>query len=171
MNANERRSQIIAMLQGRVELLNASKMAEKLGVSRQVIVTDIALLRARGHNILSTPRGYLLECTQSNGYVGTILCRHGKEAIRDEFYQIVDYGGEVLDVSIDHPIYGLISAALHIRSRYDADSFIQVIEKETALPLSALTEGFHTHKIRTESVEDFERIKKALNEKNILEKE
>lgn len=171
MNSNERREQIIAMLQGRIELLNASKIAEKLGVSRQVIVTDIALLRAQGHHIISTPRGYLLENTEPVGYVGTILCHHGKEGIREEFYKIVDLGGVVLDVSIDHPIYGLISAEMNIRSRYDADSFIEKVERDSALPLSALTEGFHTHKIRTESADDFERIRKALIELNIAEAE
>lgn len=169
MTSEERRSQIITMLEGRLEYLNASRMAEKLGVSRQIIVSDIALLRAQGQNILSTPRGYLLETREPSGYTGIILCRHGKDEIRDEFYRVVDNGGTVLDVSIDHPIYGLLSASLNIRSRYDANLFLEQISASTTKPLSALTEGFHTHRIQTESAEDFRRIENSLRELGILE--
>lgn len=168
MGAEARRAQIIAMLEGRKEYLNASRMAELLGVSRQIIVSDIALLRAQGYNILSTPRGYLLERIEDSGYTDIIVCNHGKEDIRDEFYHIVDNGGIVLDVSIDHPIYGLLSAALNIRSRFDANLFIEQISHASARPLSALTEGFHTHRIRCENREDFLRIHNELHALGIL---
>ncbi|MBC8533562.1 transcription repressor NadR [Yeguia hominis] len=168
MNTEKRRKTILSMLEGRMESLNASQMAEKLEVSRQIIVSDIALLRAQGHNILSTPRGYLLEKQEPDGYTGIILCQHGSEAIREEFYRIVDNGGVVLDVSIDHPIYGLLSASLNIRSRYDANLFLEQLGASTAKPLSALTEGFHTHRIRTEHAEDFARIEASLRELGIL---
>ena len=168
MTSEERRSQIITMLEGRLEYLNASRMAEKLGVSRQIIVSDIALLRAQGQNILSTPRGYLWKPVNRLA-TGIILCRHGKDEIRDEFYRVVDNGGTVLDVSIDHPIYGLLSASLNIRSRYDANLFLEQISASTTKPLSALTEGFHTHRIQTESAEDFRRIENSLRELGILE--
>ena len=171
MGAETRRAQIIATLEGRKEYLNASKMAELLGVSRQVIVSDIALLRAQGHNILSTPRGYLLERAEASGYSDIIVCNHGKEKIRDEFYHIVDNGGVVLDVSIDHPIYGLLSASLNIRSRFDANLFIEQISQASAKPLSALTEGLHTHRIRCENREDFLRIQQELRALEILVEE
>lgn len=171
MNSEERRSRIVSMLEGRMEYLNASQMAEKLGVSRQIIVSDIALLRAQGHNILSTPRGYLLEKQEPFGYTGIVLCQHGKEEIREEFYRVVDNGGSILDVSIDHPIYGLLSASLNIRSRYDANLFLEQITDCSAKPLSALTEGFHTHRIRTENAADFQRIAASLRELGILAEE
>ena len=109
-----------------------------------------------------------LEKQEPDGYTGIILCQHGSEAIREEFYRIVDNGGVVLDVSIDHPIYGLLSASLNIRSRYDANLFLEQLGASTAKPLSALTEGFHTHRIRTEHAEDFARIEASLRELGIL---
>lgn len=167
MKSDERRKKIISMLEGRKEYLNASKMAEILGVSRQIIVSDIALLRAKGSKIVSTPRGYVLE-NDEHGYVNAVVCKHGKEQIQEEFYAVVDNGGAIEDVSIDHPIYGLISASLNIRSRFDANVFIEQIANAGAKPLSELTEGLHTHRICTRNEEDFKRIYISLKDLGIL---
>ena len=168
LKSRERRQQILSMLNGRTEYLNATKIADTLCVSRQIIVSDIALLRAEGHKIISTPRGYLLEPIEHIGYQNTIVCRHGPEDIEAEFCCIVDNGGVVVDVSIDHPIYGLISAAMNIRSRYDVKLYLEQTKKSDAKPLSSLTEGIHTHTIRCENQEDYQRICKELRELNIL---
>ena len=168
MKSKERRHQILSMLSGRTEYLNASKIADTLCVSRQIIVSDIALLRAEGHKIISTPRGYLLESIEHSGYINTIVCRHGREEIEPEFYSIVDNGGVVIDVSVDHPIYGLISASMNIRSRYDVKLFLEQIDQSDAKPLSSLTEGVHTHTIRCQNKEDFERICEELRALGIL---
>lgn len=168
MKSTERRTQIIAMLNGRKEYLNATKMADALEVSRQIIVSDIALLRAQGYKIISTPRGYLLEQIEYSGYVDTIVCCHNMERAQEEFYCIVDNGGEILDVSIDHSIYGLLSATLKIRSRYDANLYLRQVESSDAKPLSALTEGLHTHRIHCANQEDFLRIKEELRKLHIL---
>ena len=168
VSAESRRAKIVDMLEEQSTYLNASRIAELLGVSRQIIVSDIALLRAQGHNILSTPRGYLLERLVPAGYTDMLVCNHGKEEIGSEFYHIVDNGGVVLDVSIDHPIYGLLSATLNIRSRYDADLFIEQISRAAAKPLSALTGGLHTHRIRCENEAAFRRICSDLRALGIL---
>lgn len=166
--AEERRQKLLEMLEKNDAYLNATKMARELGVSRQVIVSDVAILRERGQDIFSTPRGYLLNRGQQWGYVGTLHSKHGPEAIQDEFYTIVDLGGAVLDVSIEHPIYGHISADMHIRSRYDADMYLEKVAESDSKPLSALTEGFHIHRIGVQNREDFERIQAKLKEKGIL---
>lgn len=168
MKASERREQILTMLEGKTEYLNATKMAEALGVSRQIIVSDIALLRAQGHRIISTPRGYLLEESHSSGMTEVVVCKHGKAEILEEFFCVVDNGCTVLDVSVDHPIYGLLSATLNIRSRYDAQMFVEHVGQSEASPLSALTQGIHSHRIRFEDRASFQRVQTALRELGVL---
>lgn len=170
MDSESRREQIKTLLFNGTSPISASVIAEKFGVSRQVIVGDIALLRALGTEILATPRGYVLEKTENeNGKLTkTIACRHSQEMIKDELYTILDLGGEVLDVTVEHSVYGQISASLHIFSRYDADLFLKKINSSGSKPLCDLTHGVHLHRILVKSEEDFERIKKALNKKGLL---
>lgn len=65
MNGAERRKRIAALLDSK-EPITGTELSKKLGVSRQIIVQDIALMRADDKNILSTNKGYLLY--DSNNY-------------------------------------------------------------------------------------------------------
>lgn len=168
MHAEERRTKLLEMLQDRDEYQNAAGLAGQLGVSRQIIVSDVAILRERGWDIISTPRGYLLDDRSDWGYSGTVACRHDGEGVRREFYIIVDNGGSVIDISVEHPIYGQITARLDIRSRYDADLFIERCREEKAALLSSLTDGLHLHRIGVPRREDFLRIRSQLKEAGIL---
>ena len=168
MHAEERRTRLLEILQDKNEYQNAARLAQELGVSRQIIVSDVAILRERGWDIISTPRGYLLDERSDWGYSGTVACRHDEEGVRKEFYIVVDNGGAVIDISVEHPIYGQITARLDIRSRYDADLFIDRCREEKAVLLSALTDGLHLHRIGVQRREDFLRIRAALKEAGIL---
>lgn len=149
---------------------SASFLAKRYQVSRQIIVGDIALLRAAGEKIFATPRGYMFDTDHDGGTVTkTIACCHqGEKALLDELYTVVDLGGEVLDVIVDHAVYGQLIGRLQIRSRYDVDVFIDKIRKNRAAPLSTLTEGIHLHTLSCPSEEVFERIRTALLEKGVL---
>ncbi|MBQ1331931.1 MAG: transcription repressor NadR [Lachnospiraceae bacterium] len=167
---NSRQSKILEILKKSDRPVSASALADRFGVSRQSIVGDIALLRAGGEQITATARGYLLEGSERGfwPYVGTAACRHTSEQLTDELYTVVDLGGTVIDVSIDHPIYGELTGRLDISSRYDADVFLQrVAEEDGALPISTLTGGFHLHRIGCRDRATFERILSALAEKGI----
>lgn len=168
MHAEERRTKLLEMLQDRDEYQNAAGLAKQLNVSRQIIVSDVAILRERGWDIISTPRGYLLDDRSDWGYSGTVACRHDGEGVRKEFYIIVDNGGAVIDISVEHPIYGQITARLDIRSRYDADLFIERCREEKAALLSSLTDGLHLHRVGVQRREDFLRIRAELKEAGIL---
>ena len=168
MHADERRTRLLEILQDKNEYQNAASLAAQLGVSRQIIVSDVAILRERGWDIISTPRGYLLDERSDWGYSGTVACRHDGEGVRKEFYIVVDNGGAVIDISVEQPIYGQITARLDIRSRYDADLFIDRCREEKAVLLSALTDGLHLHRIGVQRREDFLRIRAALKEAGIL---
>lgn len=171
MNAKERRSLIISKLKESENPVSASALAKQLSVSRQVIVGDVALLRASGMKISATPRGYILESDGSSGfpYIGLLTCNHTPEQTRDELYAIVDFGGYVIDVIVEHPIYGQLTGPLDIASRHDVDIFIQhLAAHKTARPLSVVTGGVHFHRIGCKSEENFELIKNALKGKDIL---
>ena len=74
MTAQERRNAILSHLQAGNPPLSATALANLLGVSRQVIVGDVALLRAGGVQIVSTSRGYLIP--PEEGLVRQVVCQH-----------------------------------------------------------------------------------------------
>ena len=163
----DRKDKIIKLIQKNDTPISASKLASQLGVSRQIIVGDVALLRASGYNIIATPRGYILDQQQNHGTY-TIAVKHTQEALEDELYTIVDLGGSIIDVIVDHPIYGQLTGKLHISSRYDVDQFLKKVHHGQAKPLSQLTDGLHLHTIQCQSQEIYQRIINALDEKGYL---
>lgn len=169
MNAEQRRSEIAALLSISKTALSATAIAARFGVSRQIIVGDVAILRAAGVRIAATPRGYCLErADASGGILRTVVCRHRTEQICSEFYAVVDNGGTVCDVTVEHPIYGQLSAQLQIASRWDADEFVKKVAETGASPLSRLTDGVHLHTIRCADEAAFDRISAALQKLGIL---
>lgn len=171
MKAQERRKEILSILKSSHDPISASVLAQKLSVSRQIIVGDVALLRASGLKISATPRGYIIEenSPEEFPFTGLVATKHSPEQTCDELYTIVDYGGYVVNVIVEHPIYGQISGPLDIASRHDVDLFIASLNTAAeAKPLSTLTGGVHFHKIGCRSQENFQLIKKALDEKGYL---
>lgn len=145
MNAQERRQSIIQTLRAADAPVSASNLAQSLGVSRQIVVGDVALLRAQGTPVAATPRGYVLRETREEGLRVTAACRHGARDIRDELYAVVDAGCGVLNVIVEHPVYGQIAGELQIFCRYDADRFCEALAASSAEPLCSLTGDVHLH--------------------------
>ena len=165
-----RRQNILAELNDATAPINATKLAEMNGVTRQIIVADIALLRAAGNNIRAEHRGYVLDRTIGE-IRKKIVCKHPKENVVDEFYAIVDNGGKVIDVQVEHSIYGVISADMSISSRFDADEFVRNVSESGATQLSDLTGGVHVHTIGVKDEVTFDRICAKLDELGILVKD
>ena len=165
-----RRQNILAELNDATGPINATKLAEMNGVTRQIIVADIALLRAAGNNIRAEHRGYVLDRTIGE-IRKKIVCKHPKENVIDEFYAIVDNGGKVIDVQVEHSIYGVISADMSISSRFDADEFVRAVSESGAAQLSDLTGGVHFHTIGVKDEVTFDRICAKLTELGILVKD
>jgi len=106
MNAAQRRECILTRLSGAQNPVSASALAAELGVSRQIVVGDVALLRAGGAQIDATPRGYQLHPAEK-GYTGILACVHRTEdEMRRELYTIVDQGGVAVDVAVENSLYG-----------------------------------------------------------------
>lgn len=163
----DRREKIVDAIQKSEKPISASKLAQLFGVSRQIIVGDVALLRASGINIIATPRGYVLDNINKNSTY-TLAVKHGKEELMDELYTIVDLGGYIIDVIVEHPIYGQLTGKLHIASRYDVDEFMKRVNTKQASPLSQLTDGLHLHTIQCQDDGVYQRIAKVLDEKGYL---
>ena len=171
MDAKKRREEILDLLKGKKRPMSASSIAEKLNVSRQVIVGDVALLRATGSKIVSTARGYLLETPEESksGVYGVLCCRHEAADTEKELNIIVDYGGEVINTTIEHPVYGTITADLKLRYRYEVEEFLKKQRECNAGLMSEITHGYHAHTIHCQSQEQLERIKKELMKAGILQ--
>lgn len=170
LDGDQRRAEIIRMLESSQNPISGTELARRLKVSRQVIVQDVALLRAINKNILSTNKGYLLfEPGREAGESKKTVCvRHTTEQVLDEFYTIVDLGGKILDVVVEHELYGQIAVDLIIASRQDADEFYQRMQNNRVKPLKELTEDIHYHTIVAKDNVSIERIENALKEKGYL---
>ncbi|MCL2861512.1 MAG: transcription repressor NadR [Firmicutes bacterium] len=167
MNPEKRRKQILDEISKPEALVSASVLANNLGVSRQVIVGDIALLRAQGHDIIATTRGYMMPKFKELGqYVGKIACRHTPENTISELYAIVDMGATVLDIIVEHELYGEITGNLNLMSREDVDNFIEKVKTQEIKLLSVLTDGVHLHTIACRDKHHFDQVQKALREKD-----
>lgn len=169
MKAAERRQKIIDILNQTQVPISASVLAGQLGVSRQIIVGDVALLRAANHDVISTPRGYVLsQALYSHQFIGKIACQHGPEHTKEELESVILKGGIMVDVEVEHPIYGMLTAPLNIKSQEDIDNFMEKVEHSNATLLSSLTDGIHTHTLSCHSKDEFEEIKSDLSDKGLL---
>lgn len=167
MKSEERRNLILNMLQESDSSISATTLANKFSVTRQIIVADIALLRAAGHSIIADNKGYKLN-TINKDLIKKIVVQHSKDDVNNELYAVVDNGGKVIDVIIEHPIYGQISVELNLSSRYEVNEFIEKLNTTNSNPLSLLTEGIHIHTIEIPNEQAFERIKNQLSKLGIL---
>ena len=170
MEGEMRREQLVQLLKQASAPVSGTDLAKRLGVSRQVIVQDIALLRAVNKNILSTNKGYILYAPEIS--IGRVkrnyAVSHTKEEIRDELYTIVDCGGKVLDVVVEHDIYGQITADLILCNRLDVDEFVERIENSKSRPLKVLTDGEHWHTVEADSERMLDKIEEELKKKGYL---
>ncbi len=166
MKGKERREEILHLLLHSDGPLSGTWLATHFGVSRQVIVQDIAIIRAQDYNILSTNRGYLLHTPIRAKRV--IKVYHTDEQIADELYCIVDLGGAAEDVMVRHRVYGELRADLKVTSRRDVHQFLEEIQSGKSTPLKGITSGYHYHTISAPSEEILDLIEAELDQKGYL---
>jgi transcriptional regulator of NAD metabolism len=168
MDGGKRREQLVKLLNESPEAISGGELARILGVSRQVIVQDIALLRASDINIFSTTKGYLIYHSDSHRVKRIFRMKHTTEQIEDELCTFVDNGSKILDVFVTHEIYGEIATPLIIRNRQDVYDFVKKVNEKKLVPLKELTDGVHQHTVEADSEETLDRIERALREKGYL---
>lgn len=173
MEGETRRLHIVQLLAKSDRPMSGTELAKAFGVSRQVIVQDIALLRAIDKNILSTNKGYVLyDPTQGlTKAKRSFAVYHTDAQIADELYTIVDYGGTILDVVVEHEVYGQITADLFLKKRVDVDEFVRKLHHNQAKPLKELTDGYHIHTVEADSERTLDDISSVLEKKGYLRHE
>ena len=166
MKAAERRNAIANFLLAEDKAVSGGELSEKFGVSRQIIVQDISVLKAAGYDILSTHSGYIIQNTPLVERVFKL--RHTTEQTEDELNLIVDLGGTVVDVFVWHKVYGRVVAGLNIFSRLHVKQFIEGVRSGKSTELMNITGGYHYHTIRADSEEILNQIEKALDERGYI---
>lgn len=170
MEGKERRQGIIKDLTENKAPITGTSLAKKYNVSRQVIVQDIALIRAQGMNILSTGEGYIVSQTNENTVKRALTVKHTMKDIEDELNTIVDNGGNVLNVIVSHPVYGEIEVDMMVNSRKGVKRFMDSMKEKDFVPLMHLTGGEHLHVIEAEDEETLDDIENELFKKGYLVK-
>ena len=165
MQAEERRRAILDSLRNTDTPVSAAALARRFSVSRQISVGDIALLRAA--DISATPRGYVI-LPAATGLIRRVAVQHGPDGMEAELNAMVDQGCTVVDVIVEHPLYGQLTGPLQLSSRYDVQQFLKRCASADAQPLSNLTEGIHLHTLSCPDSEAFRRVQQTLRELGIL---
>lgn len=166
MTGKERRQMLLNLMKESDMPLSGTALGSKTGVSRQVVVQDIALLRMEGYPIVSTARGYYIK--EAEGFTRNIKVCHTNEQVEDELTAIVDMGGTVLDVMVNHRVYGKVTAQLNIKNRRDVQKFVENLKTGKSTPLLNVTSGYHFHKIGAESEEILDEIEEMLRQKGYI---
>ena len=166
MTGSERREGIVRDIQASTVPVSGKRLASAYDVSRQVIVQDIALIRASGYDIISTNRGYILNTVKSVSRVFKV--QHTDEQLEEELYSIVDLGGCVENVMVNHRVYGHIEANLNISSRRKVYEFMNDIKSGKSSPLKNITSNYHYHTVSADSDETLDLIENELRQMGFL---
>ncbi|WP_409297470.1 transcription repressor NadR [Peribacillus sp. SCS-26] len=165
-----RRTRLLQLLKESPNPITGSELARLANVSRQIIVGDITLLKARNEPIIATSQGYLYFSSPASPQVSEriIACQHEPEEAKDELYMLVDLGATVKDVKIEHPVYGDLTASIMVSNRNEVDGFVQKIKETRAVYLSELTGGIHLHTITAANADILDKAEAALRKAGYL---
>ena len=168
MTGAERRKMILNLMRESATPLSGGALGAATGVSRQVVVQDIALLRSEGHSIIATARGYLLDAPKEARQSRLFKVFHDETRTEEELNLIVDLGGIVEDVMVNHKIYSKVSAPLNIKNRRDVQNFLKNLQDGKSTPLSKVTSGYHFHHVSADEAEILDEIEEALRQNHFL---
>ncbi|MDO5037717.1 MAG: transcription repressor NadR [Tissierellia bacterium] len=165
----DRLQQIEDILRQAKDPISGGALAKKFDVSRQVIVQDISLLRARQLPIASTYKGYIMKDQVPHQRIFKVF--HTDEDIVTEMNQIVDLGACIEDVFIQHRIYGEIRADMKVKSRKDVEDFMEGIYTSVSSPLKNITNNYHFHTISADDEKTLDQVEAALGAQGFLVKD
>lgn len=166
MTGSERRDAIINQIKTSVVPVSGGTLARDYEVSRQVIVQDIALIRAAGYDIISTNRGYILNASHTPYRMFKV--HHTDDELENELCAIVDLGGRVINVMVNHRVYGRMEAELQINSRRKVTEFIEDMKSGKSSPLKNITSNYHYHRVEADNEETLDMIEEMLRSKGYL---
>ncbi|MBS4960602.1 MAG: transcription repressor NadR [Clostridiales bacterium] len=165
MDSIQRREALVRILSNTDEPLSGAELAKRFQVTRQIIVRDIAILKAEKFRIISTMRGYYMQKDRENTIKRLITVKHEVDRIEEELQLIVDLGGKVLTTAVEHPFYGEVEEDINIKSKKDIKNFLNKISDTGCEPLLRLTKGVHRHLIEAEDSATLDEIVQELKDK------
>jgi transcriptional regulator of NAD metabolism len=170
MTGDERRNKILNKLMQSERPMSGSALAKAFHVSRQVIVQDIALMRAERHDITSTNKGYIYRNPMTDHACPKRVfhVKHDTDQVLEEFSTITELGGSILDVAVEHELYGQIRVDLLIESTQDARDFAHRLVTCQDNPLKLLTDDCHYHTVSAPSEKLLDLIEAELKDKGFL---
>ena len=171
MDGEARRKKIMEILEEGTRPISGTELSKMLGVSRQIVVGDVALMRAANSSIIATNKGYILDRADKAVSSIRLRFRHKPEDIFDELCTITDLGARVKNIEISHPVYGEVSVDINVNSRVEAKEYAQAMMETSASHLSSLTGNYHFHEISADNELTLLRVQKALNDKGYLVKQ
>ncbi|MBE6735110.1 MAG: transcription repressor NadR [Ruminococcaceae bacterium] len=166
MKAHDRRKAIVNLLLSSTEAVSGGKLSEVFGVSRQIIVQDITVLKGSGYDIISTHYGYIIQKSPLKERVFKVY--HTTEQTEDELSLIVGLGGTVVDVFVWHKVYGKMVAPLNIFSALHVKQFIEGVRTGKSTELMNITGGYHYHTVRADSEDVLDDIEKSLEQRGYI---
>lgn len=166
MSGEERREKMLALLRSADRPVSGTVLAETFDVSRQVIVQDVALLRAQKQDIISTCRGYVIR--KSSLCQRIFKVHHSDEEMEEELNLIVDFGGRIEDEFVYHKIYDVIRVEMGLKSRREISEYIMKIRTGKSKSLKDVTSGYHYHTVTAESEQILDQIQEELNKRGFL---
>lgn len=167
MKSEDRREQIVKYLDAQVGPVSGSRLASIFNVSRQVIVQDMAILRAEKINIIATSQGYM-SIPKKKLFTKRVVCSHNKEDMKFELMTFIECGCKVIDVIVEHPVYGELKGNLMLSNSKEVNDFIEKVNNSNAVLLSQLTNGLHIHTVEAINEDSIEKAKDILRENGNL---
>lgn len=168
MSGEERREQMLTLLQEATQPISGTALAKTFQVSRQIVVQDIALLRAQKQDIISTYRGYIIQ--KANTCQRIFKVQHSDEQMEEELNLYVDFGGVVEDEFVYHKVYDVIRAEMGLKSRRDVAAYMEKLRSGISKSLKDVTSGYHYHTITAESEQVLDQIQEELQKRGFLAK-
>lgn len=171
ISGDERRQLILKTLRKADSPLTGKELGDLTNVSRQVIVGDITLLKAKKEPILATSQGYIyMHMSAGPEKIEKVLvCQHAPEQTEEELNILVDHGLTVKDVKIEHPVYGDLSASIMVANRLEVKEFMRRVNEANAAYLANLAEGgIHLHTVIADDQHQIDNAEIELRKAGIL---
>ena len=166
MSGEERREKMLDLIKNSEQPISGTALAKTFEISRQVVVQDIALLRAGKHDIISTSRGYMIQ--KKNSFQRIFKVKHSDEQMEEELNLFVDFGGVIEDEFVYHKVYNVLRAEICLKSRRDIAVYMEKLKSGMSKPLKDVTSGYHYHTITAESEQILDQIQAELSKRGFL---
>ena len=95
-------------------------------------------------------------------------CRHSFDELVEEGALIIELGGRIEDIFVNHRVYGKISARLSLHNRMHVEELYRSLVSGASKPLMIVTDGYHYHTVTADSEETLDKLENKLRERGFL---